>query len=138
MAMLMSAARPTVSSRANAGPSSATSTTQWRSHPTGASARSSRSQDYESAIYGTDGAKPQTGLTDDGPARPTTNALPTRLVLPAFRGATTMIASIDEPIPALVARDFLVQLTSADELELAKSAIPLIIVSFQGLDPQGD
>ena len=49
-----------------------------------------------------------------------------------------MIASIEEPIPALVARDFLVELTSADELELAKSAIPLIIVSFQGLDPQGD
>jgi len=49
-----------------------------------------------------------------------------------------MIASIEEPIPALVARDFLVQLTSADELELAKSAIPLIIVTFQGLDPQGD
>ena len=49
-----------------------------------------------------------------------------------------MIASIEEPIPALVARDFLVELASADELELAKSAIPLIIVTFQGLDPQGD
>jgi hypothetical protein len=49
-----------------------------------------------------------------------------------------MNASIEEPIPALVARDFLVELTSADQLELAKSAIPLIIVSFQGLDPQGD
>ena len=37
-----------------------------------------------------------------------------------------------------MARDFLVELTSADELGLAESAIPLIIVSFQGLDPQGE
>ncbi len=49
-----------------------------------------------------------------------------------------MIASLDEPIPALVARDFLVQLTSAEALGLVESAIPLMIVSFRGFDPQGD
>ena len=49
-----------------------------------------------------------------------------------------MIASIEEPIPALVARDFLVELTSADELGLAESAISLMLVNFQGLSPQGD
>ena len=49
-----------------------------------------------------------------------------------------MIAWIEEPIPALVARDFLVELISALDSNWPNSAIPLIIVSFQGLDPQGD
>jgi hypothetical protein len=49
-----------------------------------------------------------------------------------------MIASTEEPIPTLVARDFLVQLTSARELGLADSVIPLMSVSFRGLDSQGE
>jgi len=42
-----------------------------------------------------------------------------------------------EPNPALVARDFLVQLTSAKELGLDQSALPLMVLSFRGVDPEG-
>ena len=49
-----------------------------------------------------------------------------------------MPASIEEPIPALAVRSFLVQLITGKELGLVESAIPLIVVSFRGLDPQGD
>jgi len=49
-----------------------------------------------------------------------------------------MTASIKEPIRALVARDFLVHVTTADELGLDQSAFPLMVVSFRGVNPEGD
>lgn len=49
-----------------------------------------------------------------------------------------MIASIEDPLRALVARGFLVQVTSAKELGLDQSALPLMVVSFRGVDPEGD